>query len=161
MHNKEKQSVLKAIGDLGRRVTAADVATKTGLPVLLAQQELNKVAAETGGHLQVGTTGDIVYAFAPGFTNTYITKGIAGAFLAAGKKFIEFGMYLLRISFGIALILSLVIVVVVIAIIAIIMLLRLFASNNDNDGPDFGDWGGGLGGFRISFWDWLLIRDIF
>ncbi len=38
--NKRKGIVLKAVDSLGRRVTAADVAAKTGLPVLVAQAEL-------------------------------------------------------------------------------------------------------------------------
>ncbi|HIN63844.1 MAG TPA: hypothetical protein EYM95_04340, partial [Candidatus Obscuribacterales bacterium] len=72
MKTKEKEIVLKAVDSLGRRVTAADVAAKTGLPVLVAQAELNKVAAETGGHMEVATTGDVAYKFDPGFQNAYL-----------------------------------------------------------------------------------------
>ena len=64
---KEKKIVLKAIDELGRRVTPADISAKTGLPVLAASAELNRIASETGGHLEVANTGDIAYKFDPGY----------------------------------------------------------------------------------------------
>ena len=48
---KEKQIVIKAINDLGRYVSAADVATKTGLPVAKATQNLNQISARNIGSL--------------------------------------------------------------------------------------------------------------
>ena len=107
---KEKEIVLKAVDSLGRRVTVADVATKTGLPVMVVQEELNKVAAETGGHMEVANSGDVAYKFNPGFQTAYAAKGIARTFQVFGKKFFNLAFFLLRISFGIMLILSVLIV---------------------------------------------------
>lgn len=162
MHTAEKQRVISAIGDLGRRVTPADVATKTGLPVLVVQQELNKVASETGGHLQVGSTGDIVYTFAPGFSGAYLAKGLQAVFITVGSKIFGALYYLLRISFGIALVLSLVIVIVLLVAIAIAMMMRSGNDRDDRDGGfDLGGiFGGGHGGFHFSFWDWMILRDL-
>ncbi|HEY9790135.1 MAG TPA: hypothetical protein V6D22_07045 [Candidatus Obscuribacterales bacterium] len=160
VQDKQKQTILKAIGDLGRRVTPADVATKTGLPVLVVQQELNKVAFETGGNMQVGDKGDIVYSFHPGFTNSYLAKGVAAAFVVLGAKLAEVGFYLLRISFGIALIASLITIVVLLLLIAVIVSRGLGSGDDD-------DRGGGFpifmptGGFHFSFWDWMILRDLF
>ncbi len=157
MQTPTKKQVINAIGELGRRVTPADVATKTGLPVLVVQQELNSVASDTGGHLQVGKTGDIVYSFTPGFSNAYLAKGINAAFQAVFSKILAVGFYLLRISFGIALILSMFIIIVLVIAIAVAMMMR--GGNNDrDDGFDFGNWGGG--GFHFSFWDWMILRDL-
>lgn len=163
MHTAEKKTVIKAIGDLGRRVTAADVATKTGMPLLVAQQELNRVASETNGHLQVGSGGDIVYTFAPGFSNAYLAHGIKAAVLLVAAKLFEIGFYILRISFGIALILSLIIVIVLLVAIVMAMLLRGGSNRDDRDGGfgGFGDWGFGGGGFHFTFWDWMILHDIF
>jgi hypothetical protein len=159
MADKEKQAILKAIGELGRRVTPADVATKTGLPVLVVQQKLNQVAMETNGNLQVGKTGDIVYSFAPGFTNSYLAKGLSAVALVVGAKLMETMYYLVRISFGIALIVSLILVVVLLIAMAVIMSRGLGGGNNRDDGDFFSGWSGE--GFHFSFWDWMVLRDLF
>lgn len=160
MLDKEKQAVIKAIGELGRRVTAADVATKTGLPLLAVQQKLNQVALEAGGHMEVAGSGDIAYKFAPGFSNTYLAKGVAAVVALMGAKLLQISFYLLRISFGIALILSLIIVVVLLISFAIIMS-RGLSNDRDNRGGDiFGDLFSGGGGFHFSFWDWMILRDL-
>lgn len=141
----EKKQVIEAIGELGRRVTPADVALKTGLPVLKVTQTMNEVAAETGGHLQVSNVGDVVYAFAPGFSNAYLTRGIVRFFEVAFEKIGHILFYLLKISFGIMLILSLLIVIVTIFII-------FFSQRGDDrDG----------GEPRFDFFDYMILREIF
>lgn len=149
LKTKEKEIVLKTVDSLGRRVTAADVAAKTGLPVLVAQAELNKVAAETGGHMEVATTGDVAYKFEPGFQNAYLAKGIARFFQVAGKKAFDIAYFLLRISFGIMLILS---VLAVLFIFIAIMIYGNKGGNNDRD--DYG------GSFHFGFFDYLILRDL-
>lgn len=162
MPTTEKQSVIKAIGDLGRKVTTADVATKTGLPVLVVQQKLNEVAADTRGHLQVSKTGDILYTFDPGFSNAYLANGIKAILIVIGAKLLEVGFYLLRISFGIALVLSLIIGIILLVAIAIAMLMAMKGRDDDRDGGGLGDmFDFGGSGFHFSFWDWMILRDIF
>jgi hypothetical protein len=148
MPTAEKEKVIKAINDLGRRVTAADVATKTGLPVLIVASELNKVASETGGSLQVATTGDVAYKFAPGFQSAYMAKGVAKLLQQTWAILFTAGFFLLRISFGVALILSL--LIIVIAIIAI--MLRMGSDRDDGDSG---------GGFNLDFFDFMILRDLF
>jgi hypothetical protein len=162
MHSSQKKQVIKAIGDLGRRVTAADVATKTGLPLLVAQQELNKVASETSGHLLVGNTGDIVYSFTPGFSNAYLARGMKAALLGFTAQLFAVLYYIVRISFGVALIASLVIgFVALIAICLALMFGTRGSDDRDRDGGMNFDWiFSGGGGFHFSFWDWMVLRDI-
>lgn len=147
----EKQKVIEAIGELGRRVTAADVATKTGLPILVVGQRLNQVASETGGHLQVSTTGDIAYSFKPGFSQTYLAKGIQLALLKAARFIWQVAFYLLRISFGVILILSL------LFIVTIIMTFFLRGSDrrreNEDDPPGMG--------FGNMLFNYIVLRDLF
>ena len=145
MQQPEKSKVLQSIRDLGRRVTAADVATKTGLPLHLATFELNSIAAETGGHLEVATTGDIAYRFPVGFQNAYLTKGIRKAFEEIAAVVFKVGFYLLRISFGIMLILSLL-------VIMLLLLALLMRGSNDRDDGRFN--------FRLGFFDWMILRDL-
>ncbi len=146
MSTQEKEKVIRAISELGRRVTAADVATKTGLPVLVVSSELNKVAAETGGHLQVATTGDIAYNFDLGFQSAYLARGVQKVLEEIGTKVFQVGFFLLRISFGIALIASL--LIIVLAVLAIVL-----SSNRGNDRDDQGG--------AFDFVDFLLWRELF
>ncbi|CAN5416523.1 hypothetical protein BH10CYA1_BH10CYA1_02070 [soil metagenome] len=152
MSTPEKDQIIKAINELGRRVTAADVATKTGLPLLKATSELNKVAAETNGHLQVSTAGDIAYSFDLGFQNAYLAQGMKKTFQEIGDKVFKTGYFLLRISFGIGLILSFILIVVL--IIAAVLLAQK-GSDSDSDSG----FGGGIGGF--DFFDWMILRNFF
>lgn len=145
-HSAEKEQVIQAIGDLGRRVTVADVATKTGLPVLTVSQLINQVAAETGGHMEVATTGDIAYKFNPGFSNAYLATGIKRAFQIFFQKTGQVLFYLLKISFGIMLIISLFIVIV-----TILALILSRGGDRDDD----------RGGLDFNFFDYLILRDIF
>jgi hypothetical protein len=152
MVTQEKDSVIKAINDLGRRVTAADIATKTGLPLLHATSELNKVASETNGHLQVSPTGDIAYSFDSGFQNAYLAQGMKKVIQEIVDKISKAAFFLLRISFGVGLILSFVVIAVL--IIAVVLFVNK-GSDNDSDSGGFG----GIGGF--DFFDWMILRSFF
>jgi hypothetical protein len=150
----ERKTVIDAINSLGRRVTSADVASKTGLPLHVANVELNRVAADTNGHLEVSTTGDIVYKFAPGFEAKYMATGIKRVLNNVMSKTFEILYFLLRISFGVMLVVSFIAIVVLI-IIAMIVLSRL-GSSGDGGGDD----GGGFG-FDFDFFDFMILRDLF
>lgn len=154
MATPEKDLVIKAINELGRRVTAADIATKTGLPLLTATSTLNKVAAEANGHLQVSNAGDIAYSFDPGFQSAYVTEGFKKTLQEVWEKVFKVGFFLVRISFGVGLIVSFVLVCVL--IIAMILFVQ---RGGDGDNDRGGGFGGGLGG--IDFFDWMLLRNFF
>ncbi len=144
---EEKKVVLKAIDELGRRVTPADVATKTGLPILVATSELNKVAAEANGHLEVSTGGDIAYRFNPGFQNAYLATGLKRSLQQFGEKAFHIGFMILKASFGVMLILSFLAVIVLI----IAVILAMNTRDNDRDGGF---------DFNFDFFDYLILRDL-
>jgi hypothetical protein len=146
IQTEEKKLVLKAIDELGRSVTPADVATKTGLPILVATSELNKVASEVNGHLEVSTTGDIKYKFVPGFQSVYLAKGLQRQLELIGKKTFEIGFLVLKFSFGVMLILSFIVVV-------LLIIAAMLAGRGDRD-DDRG------GGFEFDFFDYLILRDL-
>lgn len=159
--NPQKQVVLKTIDSLGRKVTAADVALKSGLPVLQVEQDLNEIASETKGNLKVGEKGDIVYTYPLNFEATYLSRGMELFFQRLGDWLFKAAFFLLRISFGVMLVLSFVIVVLLIFLV-IMFYSRIGGRDSDGDrGYDDYDGGWGGGGFHLSFWDWMLIRDLF
>ncbi len=168
VHSPEKKLVLKAISESPQKITVADIATKTNLPVLQANGLLNQIAYETGGHLTVGTAGSVVYEFDRNFQNEYISRTSKNTMKRLGRIIYNAGAYmvrifsllmffLIRVSFGIALIASVVLVVALVVLAAIALLAKLMGNDNDS-GPDI-DLSGifsGVGGiFRYWIWDWL------
>lgn len=160
---KEKQIVLKAIDSLGRRVTPADVASKTGLALLPVTATLNQIAAETNGHMEVGEKGDIAYKFDPGFQSRYLAKGFQEVLQKVWDKVFAIGFFLVKISFGIMLIINAIIIFILIAVVIIWWQQR---RGDDDDGfGGFGGHGGGYGGgygggFHFSFFDYILLREL-
>lgn len=170
VHSPEKQTVLKAISGSPGKVSVADIVTKTSLPVLQATSLLNQIAYETGGHLNVGTAGSIVYEFDRNFQSSYLSRGSKNFFRRLGRicfnaisafvRFLALAMFfLIRISFGIMLILGIVVVVGLVIVVVLAMLAKMFGGGDDRDGGFEFDLGPLLYGiFRIfRFWafDWL------
>jgi hypothetical protein len=139
--------VLDAIKSLGLKVVPADVATAAGLPVLVATQELNKVAAETNAHLLVSDAGTITYSFDPRFEQAYSVSGakhffrwigriFLNAFLSCARIFFLVSFFLLRMSFGVILVGS----VIALAVVAVLAVIAAIAGAADGNG----DGGGGI-----------------
>ena len=167
LHCAEKESVLKVIRSARTPVIAADVSRVTGLPVLKVTYLLNRIASETAGHLIVDTAGGIAYKFDPGFENAYLLKGTGTLLQRAGRialnsvlwatrVFCLAMFFALRVSFGIALLLSVLFVVILI----IVVIIRFFASDSGDSGDsiDFSkffesNW---LSYWTLEWlWDWL------
>ncbi len=145
----EKKQIITAIRKLRRKVTCADIAAQTGLPLHTSTLELNQIAAETNGHLDVAATGDITYSFHPGFQNTYLSTGIKRALALFGKKAFQAGFYLLRISFGIMLILSL-LIIMVLAITVVMIWMHSGKEDKDSDLD-----------IQFNFLSWRVLSDLF
>lgn len=162
LHSREKQQLLDAIERIGPVITPESISIETGLPILAAIRQLNVVASETGAHLEVNSNGGISYRFAPNFANSYFYDLGKKLFYSNGSFIIRLAKvafrvavqvviatvriaagilwFLLRISFCIFLVASL--VFIVIAIIA-----AIFGDNGDG-GVVSGDlgFGGDAGG---------------
>lgn len=146
LQDADKKKVIRSISELGRIVTAADVSTRTGLPVLLASQALNQIASETGGHLAVSKSGDLVYSFSMGFGNAYLTHGLRQFFEKATEQLLKLAFFLLKISFGIMLIISFFIVVIAVVI--------FFLSQKNQNRTQ-------RGRIRYRYIDYMILRDCF
>lgn len=136
------QDVMKAVESLKYRVTVGDVAAQAGLNVEVAQQGLLALASETQGHLQVSDAGEIAYEFPKNFRGVLRNKYWQLRFQEIAAKIWQVVFYIIRISFGVILMLS--IAVIFIAIFA----LSIAASSQGGGNRD--NRGGGGGGFMIS-----------
>lgn len=145
-------AIMRAVEQLGYRVTVGDVATQAGLNVNLAQQGLLALASDTGGHLQVAESGEIAYLFPKNFRAVLQNKYWRLRLQQWWQKVWKVLFYLIRISFGIALLAA-------IATIAIAIIVILTATNRDGEGRGDRDSGGSML-YMPYFWispDWFWI----
>lgn len=137
-------TIMQAVEKLGYRVTVGDVATQAGLNVAEAGQGLLALASDAGGHLQVAQSGDIVYLFPQNFRTILRNKYWQLRWQEWWQKVWGVLFYLIRISFGVLLVVS-------IALITITIIIIITAANSDRDGDNqssnSGSFGGGFGGF--------------
>lgn len=122
--------IMQAVEQLDYRVTVGDVAAQAGLKVAVAEQGLLALASQVSGHLQVAESGDVVYLFPPEFRSILRNKYFRLQLKDWWEKIWRVLFYLIRISFGILLVTS--ILLIFLAILLITLSLSA-ASNNDND----------------------------
>lgn len=146
-------TIMQAVEQLGYRVTVGDVAAKAGLDVNFAQRELLTLASEAGGNLQVAESGDIAYLFPNNFRDILRNKFLRLQLQEWWQKIWRILFYLIRISFGIVLVASILLIFV-----AITILLSNSDSNNGGGGGEGGGGGGRGGGFFFFpyFWNDLF-----
>lgn len=146
-------TIMQAVEQLGYRVTVGDVAAKAGLDVNFAQRELLTLASEAGGNLQVAESGDIAYLFPKNFRDILRNKFLRLQLQEWWQKIWRILFYLIRISFGIVLVASILLIFVAITIIL------SSSDNNNGGGGESGGGGGNRGGgffFFPYFWNDLL-----
>jgi hypothetical protein len=127
--------IMTAVEQLNYRVTVGDVAAQAGLEINQAERGLLALASEVSGNLQVSEGGDIVYLFPRDFRAVLRNKYWRLRLQAVWAKLWPVLFYLIRISFGIVLLLSIVLIFVAIAII----LIAMSSSQGDRDDRGSGD----------------------
>jgi hypothetical protein len=120
-------AIMRSVEHLGYRVTVGDVATQIGLNIAEVNQGLLALAADAGGHLQVAESGDVVYQFPRNFRDVLRNKYLQIRFQEWWKKVWSVLFYLIRISFGILLVASILLITLTIIII------MTASSDRDND----------------------------
>ena len=148
-------TIMQAVEQLGYRVTLGDVATQAGLNVAEANQGLLAFATETGAHLQVAQTGDIVYLFPKNFRAILRNKYWQLRSQEWWKKVWSILFYLIRISFAIFLIAS----IALIAIAIIIIITTINSDRDSNGGGNSNSHGGGWGFFYFPDLFWYFSPD--
>lgn len=134
----QTKTITQAVERLGYRVTVGDVAAEAGLPVLEAQQGILALATEAQAHLQVAESGEIAYVFPKNLQAVLWSKSWRLRLQSNWEKVWRVLFYLIRISFGVLLILSLVLIVVAITLLAVA------ASSANQQGDNRRRGGGGM-----------------
>jgi len=140
-------TIMQAVEQLGYRVTVGDVATQAGLNIAEAGQGLLALASDAGGHLQVAESGDIVYLFPRDFRSILRNKYLQLRFQEWWQKVWGALFYLIRISFGIFLIVSIVLI-----IITIFLIQNYLNSDRNSNNRSSHSGGGGFFFFPDLFW---------
>jgi len=136
------RDVMQAVESLKYEVTVGDVAAKAGLNVEVAQQGLLALASETQAHMEVAESGEIAYKFSRNFRSTLRNKYWQLRVQEALSKVWQVIFYVIRVSFGVVLLAS--ILIISVAIIA----LMIAASSQGGGGNNRDDRRGG--GFFFS-----------
>lgn len=123
-----RKRTMDAVDKCGKRVTVGDVASKAGIKLTEAQRALQALAADTNGFLEVSDEGDVLYVFPKDYRSNLAAKSLRIKLEPLFEKAKSAGEYLIRVTFGTALIAS--IVIVYTTIIAIIS----SSSEEDNRG---------------------------
>lgn len=142
--------IMQAVERLNYRVTVGDVAAQAGLEINLAQQGLLALAADAGGHLQVAESGEIAYLFPEDFRAVLRNKYFRLQLQEWWQKIWKVLFYLIRISFGIVLIASILLI-----FITLFVIMMAASSSRDGDSNDSGDSSIGMPNIWISpdfFW---------
>ncbi|KAE8661151.1 Iron-sulfur cluster biosynthesis family protein isoform 3 [Hibiscus syriacus] len=120
-----RKRAMEAVDAFGGRVTVGDVSSKAGLKLNQAQKALQALASDTNGFLEVSDEGDVLYVFPKDYRAKLAAKSFRIKFepwVDKAKAALE---YLVRVSFGTALIASIVLVYTTI--------IALISSRSDED----------------------------
>ncbi|MEL6939353.1 MAG: hypothetical protein AAFO84_09190 [Cyanobacteria bacterium J06598_1] len=133
------KDVMQAVESLKYRVTVGEVAANAGLNVEMAQQGLLVLASETQGHMQVSETGEIAYEFPKNFRSVLRNKYWRLRYQELLAKIWQVVFYIIRLSFGVMLLVS-------IAIIAIAIIALMIAASSQGGGSSSNNDRRGRGG---------------
>lgn len=124
-----RDSTMKAVDDLGRRVTVGDVASRAGLKLTQAETALQALAADSGGFLEVSDEGDVLYVLPKDYRSNLASKSLRMKYEPLLEKLKALAEYAIRVSFGTALLASIAIVYT-----SIVVILSSGRSDDDNRG---------------------------
>jgi len=148
-------NVIEAVEKLNYRVTVGDVAVQSGLNLAIASQQVMNLATLTGGNMQVAESGEIAYVFDRNLRNILLARSLKLRLLETWQFIWKWLFWLIRISFGIMLVVSILIVLAGI-------FLAILAINSQSKDDDRGNGSGrsnnsgsyGMGGFSPGWIYW-------
>ncbi len=143
------KDVMQAVEALKYRVTVGDVAARAGLNVEVAQQGLLALASETQGHMEVSDSGEIAYEFSRNFRSVLRNKYWQIRAQAMLSKVGQVAFYIVRISFGIMLMVSM--LIIAIAIFALFIAMSSQSGGNSRDDRRGGGMSFGFSPFNIIY----------
>ncbi|CAK0755565.1 hypothetical protein CVIRNUC_002384 [Coccomyxa viridis] len=154
---KVRQRVEDAVESLGGRVTIGDVSSLAGLTLAETERTLNALAADSEGTLQVSDAGDVLYVLPQNFRAIIRGRSWLLRLEPALKGATNAAEYLLRVSFGTALVAS-----VALVTLTIVALLTASSSSDRNDRRGGGGYrGGGYSYYGSPFRTFINLSDLF
>lgn len=122
-----RERTMKAVDELGGRVTVGDVASRAGMKISQAETALQALATDSGGFLEVSTDGDVLYVFPKDYRSVLAAKSIRLKLEPLLGKLKAVADYLIRVTFGTTLLVSIMLVYS-----TLMVLLTSSRSENDN-----------------------------
>ncbi|TVQ21430.1 MAG: hypothetical protein EA367_05955 [Leptolyngbya sp. DLM2.Bin15] len=135
-------AVMQAVEKLEYRATVGDIASQAGINISTAERGLLALASEAGGHLQVSEAGEVAYQFPKNFRTVLRNKYWRLRVQELWDKIWGVLFYLIRISFGVLLIVS--IVLIALTILAIVLAITFSNREGNNNNSRRSGSGGGL-----------------
>ncbi|MEM9138061.1 MAG: hypothetical protein AAGB01_12055 [Cyanobacteria bacterium P01_F01_bin.42] len=125
--------IASAVEQLDYRVTVGEVSARAGLEINTAQAGLLSLASDVGANLQVSEYGDITYLFPRNYRSILRNKYFRLRLQELWQKVWAVLFYLIRISFGIFLVVSIALIFAAIAI----LVMSTSSDRDDRRGSSF------------------------
>lgn len=107
-----------AVSALSRRATAGAVAARTGLSLPDAERALHELARRAQADVLVTSSGDVAYAFRPGFSAALRARSLRERAAALAGPLRTLSLRAARVAFGLALVASVAVVALGLAAVA-------------------------------------------
>mmetsp|Transcript_76447 Transcript_76447/g.212347 ORF Transcript_76447/g.212347 Transcript_76447/m.212347 type:complete len:541 (-) Transcript_76447:21-1643(-) len=139
-------ALLDAVERLGLRCTAGEAAASSGLPIGVAEDELNALLVRAAGSFAVvGEAGTeagerVVYSFPADFRGRVRRERRRAALWDLWDRVAPVGFYVLRMALGIFIFVSLAIILLAVAISALAAFVALMKSGEGGDARNHGGW---------------------
>ena len=148
MEKLPSQSVIQAVeSKKGGPILASDLAATAGISLSQARQDLTALASLAQGDIAVSKDGDLLYKFPPNLSGALSQNSAKYKALQTFRKIWPGLFWVIRVSFGVTLLVSLV------AVFSTIIFINSSSSSSDDDRrDDRRGGGGGLGGGFSYFW---------
>ena len=123
-------ALLDWIGNRGRRCSVGEVAAGTGLSLQEVEPGLLALVAEVSGHLQVAEDGTLLFVFPPALRMRLLALSGRRRLQARLQATLRLAARLIRLSFGVVLLL---VTTLVVLILSVLLVVRLFTSDDADD----------------------------
>lgn len=146
MERLPSQAVIDAVQRSNQSVIASDVAALAGVSLRQARKELTTLASLSQGDIAVSTDGELIYSFPSNLNSALAANSAKFKALQIARKVWPAIFYGIRVSFGIALVASL------LAIFSTIFFISQGSNSSEDDRRRENRGGGGGMSFGGSYW---------
>lgn len=150
MEKLPSSNVVDAVAKSKGKVVASDIATKAGVSLTQARKDLTSLASLSQGDISVSSDGDLLYEFPSDLNSVLASRSAKYKALQTFEKVWPSVFWGIRVSFGVALLSS------VVLIFSTLLFINSSSSSSEDDrrrdDRGFGGDRGFSGGFGPSMW---------